>query len=168
VAAPTAGLHFTPEVLSAIDACGIDREEVTLHVGAGTFRPVKSADIGGHEMHTEYIAVRRETLQKLLDHDSNEFLFGAEWDLSNKITISAGGQLTRYGLTDQYMNDMSFVVNSYSYGFGFNYKVRDNVKLKFAFFQTEYGDYDRITSATVSDSFTRTSRVLGLGCDIDL
>jgi len=104
--------------------------------------------------------------QKLLDHDSNEFLFGAEWDLSNKITISAGGQLTRYGLTDQYMNDMSFVVNSYSYGFGFNYKVRDNVKLKFAYFQTDYDDYDRTTPTT--DSFTRTNKVLGVGCDIDL
>ncbi len=76
VAAPTAGLHFTPAVLSAIDGRGIDREEVTLHVGAGTFRPVKSADIGGHEMHTEYIAVRRETLQKLLDHDCRAVAVG--------------------------------------------------------------------------------------------
>lgn len=76
VAAPTAGLHFTPEVLEAIDARGIDREEVTLHVGAGTFRPVKSADIGGHEMHTEYVAVRRETLQKLLDHDCQAIAVG--------------------------------------------------------------------------------------------
>jgi S-adenosylmethionine:tRNA ribosyltransferase-isomerase len=76
VAAPTAGLHFTPAVLGAIDGRGIDREEVTLHVGAGTFRPVKSADIGGHEMHTEYIAVRRETLQKLLDHDCRAVAVG--------------------------------------------------------------------------------------------
>jgi len=76
VAAPTAGLHFTPEVLEAIDARGIDREEVTLHVGAGTFRPVKSADIGGHEMHTEYVAVRRETLQKLLEHDCQAIAVG--------------------------------------------------------------------------------------------
>ena len=76
VAAPTAGLHFTPEVLEAVDARGIDREEVTLHVGAGTFRPVKSADIGGHEMHTEYIAVRRETIQKLLAHNCQAIAVG--------------------------------------------------------------------------------------------
>ena len=69
VAAPTAGLHFTPEVLSALDAKGIDREELTLHVGAGTFKPVKSEEIGGHEMHTEYFAVHRHTLEKLLQHD---------------------------------------------------------------------------------------------------
>ena len=76
VAAPTAGLHFTPEVLSAIDAKGIDREELTLHVGAGTFKPVKSEEIGGHEMHTEYFAVRRQTLEKLLQHDCRAVAVG--------------------------------------------------------------------------------------------
>ena len=55
VAAPTAGLHFTDKVLKDIDAHGIEREEVTLHVGAGTFKPVKSEEIEGHEMHSEYI-----------------------------------------------------------------------------------------------------------------
>jgi S-adenosylmethionine:tRNA ribosyltransferase-isomerase len=69
VAAPTAGLHFTPEVLADLDAHGIQREELTLHVGAGTFKPVKSEEIEGHEMHTEYISVRRDTILKLIDHD---------------------------------------------------------------------------------------------------
>ena len=69
VAAPTAGLHFTPEVLADLDAHGIQREELTLHVGAGTFKPVKSEEIEGHEMHTEYISVRRDTIQKLIDHE---------------------------------------------------------------------------------------------------
>ena len=68
VAAPTAGLHFTPKVLAALDAQGIDREEVTLHVGAGTFKPVKAEEIEGHAMHTEYIAVKRQTFEKLLAH----------------------------------------------------------------------------------------------------
>jgi long-subunit fatty acid transport protein len=77
-----------------------------------------------------------------------------------------GGQLTRYGLTDDYMNDISFVVNSYSIGFGANYKMRENLTLKAGFFQTEYGDYNRTTPT--QDSFTRTNRVLGLGCDIDI
>ena len=69
VAAPTAGLHFTPEVLTDLDAHGIQREELTLHVGAGTFKPVKSEEIEGHEMHTEYVSVRRDTIQKLIDHE---------------------------------------------------------------------------------------------------
>ena len=65
VAAPTAGLHFTPEVLADIDAHGIGREEVTLHVGAGTFKPVKSETIEGHEMHTEFISVQRSSIQRI-------------------------------------------------------------------------------------------------------
>ncbi len=69
VAAPTAGLHFTDAVLNELDASGIEREELTLHVGAGTFRPVKSATIGEHEMHTEYIAVRRHTIERLIAHE---------------------------------------------------------------------------------------------------
>ena len=76
VAAPTAGLHFTPRVLEALDAHGIDREEVTLHVGAGTFKPVKSPTIGEHAMHTEYIAVHRQTLAKLLAHDCQAIAVG--------------------------------------------------------------------------------------------
>ena len=76
VAAPTAGLHFTPEVLQALDVRGIDREEVTLHVGAGTFKPVKSERIADHEMHTEYISVRRQTLEKLLTHDCRAIAVG--------------------------------------------------------------------------------------------
>lgn len=76
VAAPTAGLHFTPRVLRALDDAGIDREEVTLHVGAGTFKPVKSEEIADHEMHTEYICVHRQTLVKLLNHHCQAIAVG--------------------------------------------------------------------------------------------
>lgn len=76
VAAPTAGLHFTDRVLQALDQHGIDRDEVTLHVGAGTFKPVKSEDISGHEMHTEYICVQRRTIEKLLAHDCQAIAVG--------------------------------------------------------------------------------------------
>ena len=76
VAAPTAGLHFTERVLSDIDARGIEREEVTLHVGAGTFRPVKSETIGEHPMHTEYIAVHRHTIERLLAHNGEAIAVG--------------------------------------------------------------------------------------------
>lgn len=71
VAAPTAGLHFTERVLKDLDAHGIEREELTLHVGAGTFKPVKSEDIAGHEMHTEYISVRKSTIQKIISYDAH-------------------------------------------------------------------------------------------------
>ncbi|MCR5680149.1 MAG: transporter [Prevotella sp.] len=104
--------------------------------------------------------------QDKLDFNTNEFLAGAEWDVNDKLTVSLGGQLTRYGLTDQYMSDISFVVNSYSIGFGANYKLNNTVTLKAAFFQTEYGHYKRTTPT--QDDFTRTNRVLGIGCDIHL
>lgn len=65
VAAPTAGLHFTPEVLAEVDRRGIERRELTLHVGAGTFQPVKSDTIGDHGMHSEFIAVSRSLINEL-------------------------------------------------------------------------------------------------------
>lgn len=76
VAAPTAGLHFTDNVLNAIDAHGIEREELTLHVGAGTFKPVKSEDISGHDMHTEYICVKRSTIENLIKHNASAIAVG--------------------------------------------------------------------------------------------
>ena len=76
VAAPTAGLHFTERVLKALDDKGIDREELTLHVGAGTFKPVKSEEIEGHEMHTEYISVNKRTIEKLIAHGGKTIAVG--------------------------------------------------------------------------------------------
>lgn len=67
VAAPTAGLHFTDEVLAECDKRGITRRELTLHVGAGTFQPVKSENIGEHEMHHEFISVQRSLLVDLIN-----------------------------------------------------------------------------------------------------
>ena len=106
--------------------------------------------------------------QDLLNGGTNEYLGGLEWDVTDKLTISGGTQFTRYQLTDQYMNDMSFVVNSYSLGFGFNYKASDKVTLKAAYFQTNYEHYKRndYPQAGVSDDFTRTNRVLGVGCEL--
>ena len=66
VAAPTAGLHFTPGVFESLKAKSIETEELTLHVGAGTFQPVKTATIDKHHMHTEVISVKRSTIEHLL------------------------------------------------------------------------------------------------------
>ena len=110
--------------------------------------------------------------EKKLDGDTNEYLAGVEWDINEKFNVSAGGQLTRYQLSDEYMNDMSFVVNSYSFGFGVSYKATDKIKVTAAYFQTNYEDYDRTMPASstmpveTSDSFTRTNRVLGLGVEL--
>jgi S-adenosylmethionine:tRNA ribosyltransferase-isomerase len=77
VAAPTAGLHFTPRIFDRLIQKKIDRDFVTLHVGAGTFKPVKTQTIGEHEMHSEYIDVTLDTI-KTLRHsiDRNIFAVG--------------------------------------------------------------------------------------------
>ncbi|MBQ6776959.1 MAG: S-adenosylmethionine:tRNA ribosyltransferase-isomerase [Paludibacteraceae bacterium] len=68
VAAPTAGLHFTDEVLDDLRHRGVRTAELTLHVGAGTFQPVKVADANEHTMHTEVIAVPRQTIADIRDN----------------------------------------------------------------------------------------------------
>ncbi|MBS7285062.1 MAG: S-adenosylmethionine:tRNA ribosyltransferase-isomerase [Prevotella sp.] len=76
VAAPTAGLHFTADVLATLDNKGIEREEVTLHVGAGTFKPVKSLHIGEHDMHTETFCVKKQTIERLIAHQGHAVAVG--------------------------------------------------------------------------------------------
>lgn len=76
VAAPTAGLHFTPEVLEKLQAKQVDLGEITLHVGAGTFQPVKSDKIADHEMHTEFISVTRSFIEKLITHTGKVIAVG--------------------------------------------------------------------------------------------
>ncbi len=66
IAAPTAGLRFTPEILGQLDDRGIDRAELILHVGPGTFRPIDSADIARHEMHSEQIFISKSSINKII------------------------------------------------------------------------------------------------------
>ena len=74
VAAPTAGLHFTESIFEKIKAKNISKEEVTLHVGAGTFQPVKSEQMEGHEMHSEWIDVTSETIENLLHFNKQNII----------------------------------------------------------------------------------------------
>ena len=120
-----------------------------------------------------------EHSEKDLDGDTNEYLAGAEWDVTKRLQVSGGVQLTRYDLSDKYMNDMSFVVNSWSFGVGVGYQVTDNVKVNAAYFQTNYENYDMDTPAQTMvslglevpaghNSFTRTNKVFGVGVEITL
>lgn len=76
VAAPTAGLHFTEKVMQDLQKRGVELEELTLHVGAGTFKPVKSKEIADHEMHTEYISVSKQTIERLIAHEGEAVAVG--------------------------------------------------------------------------------------------
>jgi S-adenosylmethionine:tRNA ribosyltransferase-isomerase len=76
VAAPTAGLHFTDRVFESFKSKDIEIDEVTLHVGAGTFQPVKTRDIAEHTMHTEVISVKRDTVANILKNLGNIIAVG--------------------------------------------------------------------------------------------
>lgn len=76
VAAPTAGLHFTPAVMERLRQKGLHSGEVTLHVGAGTFKPVKGEQIAAHTMHTEFISLQRETIEALIHNRGKLIVVG--------------------------------------------------------------------------------------------
>ena len=118
-----------------------------------------------------YFDVDTKQYTKDMLSDTNEYLFGAEYDINSRLLVSAGAQLTRYGFKDAGMNDISFNVNSTSYGFGVGYQVSDKVKVNLAYFQTLYGDYDKketIGGMETTNSFTRTNRVIGVGVDFKI
>ena len=76
VAAPTAGLHFTPQVFERMDALGHERVELTLHVGAGTFKPLGDGAVNDHEMHAEEIIIEKTWLENYLAHEGPKFAVG--------------------------------------------------------------------------------------------
>lgn len=76
VAAPTAGLHFTEDVFASLNKKGISGESVTLHVGAGTFQPVKAETISEHEMHTEHFIITRQNIEQFIKYSGNITVVG--------------------------------------------------------------------------------------------
>lgn len=107
------------------------------------------------------LAVRSDEKNSLLAHGSNEYLGGVEVDLTKRLTVSSGFQITRYGNTEAYVSDISFVVDSWSLGFGASYQANPNVKLEAAYFKTTYDHFK-----TTSSDFTRSADVIGVGCEI--
>lgn len=101
VAAPTAGLHFTPEVLNAVSERGIPRRELTLHVGAGTFQPVKSDCIGEHEMHSEFISVSRSLIEELADSKRRVVAVGTTSVRTLESLYHIGCMMSRGGWTGE-------------------------------------------------------------------
>ena len=110
--------------------------------------------------------------ERKLDGNTWEYNAGAEWDVTDKLLVSAGFQKTNYGLSDDYMNDMSFVVSSYTYGLGIAYKLTDKMRLNVAYFQTNYDTYKQdvtpvATNHSTHNDYTRSNKVLGVGLDSD-
>ncbi len=113
VAAPTAGLHFTQEVFQRMNMLGHERMELTLHVGAGTFKPLSDGDINAHDMHAEEILITQAWLQQYLNHEGPKFAVGTtslrtlescHWIGNNLLThgrLEPLGQFDAYALPQE-------------------------------------------------------------------
>lgn len=115
-----------------------------------------------------HLYLDRDTRQwsKSLVKDTNEFTVGAAYDLTDRIEVSAGYQKTMYDQSEANYSDLSFNLNSYSFGLGVGVKLTDKVKLNAAYFQTNYKDYT-LTTAASNITFHRENRVFGLGVDVN-
>lgn len=117
---------------------------------------------------------RHDDKNQMLSHGTNEWLAGVEYDFGKdkRWTVSGGIQTTNYGNTDEYMSDISFVTNSWSFGTGVKYKINDKMAVNVGYFQTNYRDYNQAAdyrdAAGSNNQFTRRNRVFAAGLDIDL
>jgi len=102
--------------------------------------------------------------QNFINGGINEFLFGAEWKINKLFLISAGGLVTRTGVTDPYQSDLSFSLNSYSIGFGGAINVSKSVRINLGYLFTNYDDWTKKTE-TGKDVFARTNKAFGIGVD---
>lgn len=154
-----------------------DGEEVAentpamLTVGAQyEFLPKLRAGLGFH-YYFDKQAEQFGDRQKLLDGNSYEFLLGVEYDINDKLQVSTGGWTSTFGLTDDYMNDLSFNTNSWSWGLGLGYKVSSKVQLNVAYFHSFYDTYKKESVESgihCLDEFTRRNNVFGIGINVDL
>jgi len=123
VAAPTASLHFTPDLIAALDAAGIQRETLTLHVGAGTFLPVKAQDTADHRMHAEWGRIDAETADRLNAARAAGGRLIAVGTTSLRLLESAASEDGRIGAFD---DDTSIFITP-----GYRFRVVDGLMTNF-------------------------------------
>ncbi len=161
-----------------VDGTSVPEDQpALLAVGAQwSFLPTARVNVGYHHFFDKNAHWYNHT-EELLDGDTNEYLAGVEWDATPRLTVSGGAQITDYGMSDSFMNDMSFVVDSWTFGLGLKYRLTDHVQLSAAYFQTNYQHYKMATpkqemaglGLTVPaghNDFTRTNYVAGIGCEL--
>ena len=127
--------------------------------------------MGGYMHYFDSDAGMANDKQEYLSHGTNELQFGAEWDITDKLLVSAGIQNTDYGMQDEFQSDLSFSCDSYSVGFGAKLKFNSHLSVNVAYFFTNYEDYTKETDNYAGtglkgkDVFSRTNKVFGLGID---
>ncbi len=137
--------------------------------------PQLLASVGYHHFFDKEAQMANDK-QKLLDGGTNEYLAGLEYRINRLFLVSAGAQMTRYGVTDDYLTDLSFSINSYSIGLGGAVNVSENVMLNIGYFWTTYSDWSKEntnyakiptteTYLSGKDVFLRTNKVFAVGVD---
>lgn len=137
--------------------------------------PQLLASVGYHHFFDKEAQMANDK-QKLIDGGTNEYLAGLEYRISRLFLVSAGGQITRYGVTDSYQSDLSFSINSYSIGLGGAVNVSENVMLNIGYFWTTYSDWNKENEKYANvpgtdqflpgkDVFGRTNKVFAIGVD---
>ena len=126
---------------------------------------------GGYHHFFDSDAKMANNKQQYINGGINEYLLGTEYNVNDLFLVSAGGQITRTGVTDAYQSDMSYSLNSYSIGFGGAVKITPDLRLNIAYFFTDYTDWTKKstnyngTSLAGTDIYSRTNKVFGLGLD---
>lgn len=173
--------HAIDAVNQFRDGTKIREDQPSLLAFGVQYTPIKSVRINAgyhhfydkaakktyYKMNEVGVSTRYDNKNDQLKSGTNEYLGGAEWDITKRLTASAGFQITRYGNTDEYINDISFVVDSWSYGLGVKYQVTDKIAINAAYFKTCYDNYSTEKVAGVQNTFTRSNRVGAIGVDID-
>ena len=126
VAAPTAGLHFTDEVMHNISAKNIITDYVTLHVGAGTFHPVKSDEIANHEMHTEHFIITKKNIENLIQYCGNITVVGT----TSVRTLESTYQVALQILRNPELNDNRFHISQWEAYESRKDKIGNNTSIK--------------------------------------
>ena len=132
--------------------------------------PSLTASVGYHLFFDKDASMANDK-QKHLSGNTNEYLAGIEYRINDMFLVSTGGQITRYGLGDDFQTDLSFSVNSYSLGFGGAVNLSKRVQLNIGYFFTSYSDYTKAstdyngTGVAGSDVFSRTNKVFAAGID---
>lgn len=109
--------------------------------------------------------------QKLIDHNTHEFIFGAEYDICKLITISGSWEITRYGLSDAYMNDLSYSLSNNMVGGGVRINATDRLSIDLGYMRTFYNDREVTTQTAVgpkTDIYSRKNHTFGIGFNLSL
>ena len=126
---------------------------------------------GGYHHFFDSDAKMAKDKQQYINGGINEYLLGTEYEIGKKFLLSAGGQITRTSVTDDYQTDMSFSLNSYSIGFGGAVNLTSDLRLNVAYFFTNYSDWTKAsanyngTTVAGTDMYARTNKVFGIGLD---